>query len=279
MNTFTTPGHGAPPASGAWRPTPLVAASMGLHALALGSVAVDPQLWPWAVGAVAGDHLFMGGLGLLPRSTWIGANIRRLPPGAAARREIALTFDDGPDPEVTPKVLEILAAREARCTFFCVGERVHAHADLCREIVRRGHTVENHSYRHPEAFMLLGWRNMERQITQGQQAILDVTGIAPRFFRAPLGFRSPLVDPLLHRAGLRLVSWTRRGFDTNTQPRRVVKRLTRKLGAGDILLLHDHNSAITPAGTPGVLESLPRMLEAIERAGLHCVTLRDAIPA
>ena len=277
MNTFTTPGPD--PSSGAnWRPTPLVAASMGLHAAAVAGVVLDPQLWPWAIGAVAGDHLFMGALGLLPRSTWIGANIRRLPAAGAARREIALTFDDGPDPEVTPKVLEILRQHDARCTFFCVGERVRAYPELAREIVRRGHCIENHSDRHPEAFMLLGWRRMEQQIAQGQQAIHAVTGIAPRFFRAPLGFRSPLVDPLLHRAGLRLVSWTRRGFDTNTQPARVVKRLTRGLGAGDILLLHDHNSAITPAGTPGVLESLPRVLETIERAGLHCVTLRDAIP-
>ena len=277
MNTFTTPGHGAPPPSGGWRPTPLVAASVGLHALAAGSVLVEPDVWPWALGAVAGSHLFMGGLGLLPRSTWIGANIRRLPAASAARREIALTFDDGPDPEVTPKVLEILAARGARCTFFCVGNRVRTFPDLCAEIVRQGHAVENHSDRHPEAFMLLGWRNVERQVAQGQEAIRAATGMTPRFFRAPLGFRSPLLDPLLHRAGLRLVSWTRRGFDTNTQPARVVKRLTRNLGAGDILLLHDHNSAITPAGTPGVLESLPRVLDAIERAGLHCVTLRDAI--
>ena len=125
--------------------------------------------------------------------------------------------------------------------------------------------------------MLLGWRSIERQVAEGQAAIRAATGVAPRFFRAPLGFRNPMLDPVLHRAGLKLVSWTRRGFDTNTQPARVVKRLTRHLAAGDILLLHDRNSAITPAGTPGVLESLPRMLEAIERAGLHCVTVRDAI--
>jgi peptidoglycan/xylan/chitin deacetylase (PgdA/CDA1 family) len=275
MSTTTSPHRHEAPADG-WRPVPLVAASMVLHGAALGALAVEPHWWPWSAATIAGNHVFMGLLGLLPRNALIGANLRRLPPESAARREIAITFDDGPDPEVTPRVLEILARHGARCTFFCVGDQVRAHAALCREIVRRGHTVENHSGHHPETFMLLGWRGMQREVDDGQAAIVEATGVAPRFFRAPLGFRSPLLDPILHKRGLTLASWTRRGFDTNTQPGKVVKRLTRNLAAGDILLLHDHHSAITPQGTPGVLESLPRVLEALERAGLRAVTLREA---
>jgi peptidoglycan/xylan/chitin deacetylase (PgdA/CDA1 family) len=252
---------------------------MALHAAALAVLGARPEWWPWIAGTLVGDHLFMGGLGLLPRTAAIGENMRRLPPRSAARGEIALTFDDGPDPEVTPKVLEILARHGAHATFFCVGEQVRRHADLCAEIVRRGHDVENHSSHHPATFMLRGWGTLQREIDEGQAAIRAATGVTPVFFRAPLGFRSPLLDPLLHRKGLRLVSWTRRGFDTNTQPRRVVKRLTRGLGAGDILLLHDRHSAVTPAGTPGIYESLPAVLEAIARAGLRPVTLRHATGA
>jgi peptidoglycan/xylan/chitin deacetylase (PgdA/CDA1 family) len=260
-----------------WRPTPLVAGSLALHAAAIATLGAQPELWPWAVGAIVGDHLFMGSLGLLPRTSAIGRNVRRLPPEAAARHEVSITFDDGPDPEVTPRVLDILDAHRAKATFFCVGDQVRAYPALCAEIVRRGHDVENHSSHHPTTFMLRGWGRLQREIDEGQEAIRNVTGVTPRFFRAPLGFRSPLLDPLLHRSGLALVSWTRRGFDTNTQPHKVLKRLTRNLAAGDILLLHDHHSAIMPDGTPGVLYTLPRLLEAFERAGLRAVSLRDAL--
>lgn len=277
MSTTASPQHVL--SRRPWRPVPLVAGSMALHVAALGALGANLEWWPWVAATLVGDHAFMGACGLLPRTRLIGRNMSRLPAQSAARGEVAITFDDGPDPAVTPQVLEILARHGARATFFCVGEQVRAHADLCMEIVRRGHTVENHSGHHPTTFSLLGWQGMQREVAEGQAAIRAATGITPRFFRAPLGFRSPLLDPVLHRAGLQLASWTRRGFDTNTQPARVVKRLTRGLAAGDILLLHDHNSAITPSGTPGVLESLPQVLEAFERARLRPVTLREATGA
>jgi peptidoglycan/xylan/chitin deacetylase (PgdA/CDA1 family) len=252
---------------------------MALHVAALGVLGARPEWWAWVLGAIVADHLVMGVLGLLPRTNAIGANMRRLPPAAIARREVALTFDDGPDAGVTPQVLDILDRYRARATFFCVGDQVRAHPALCAEIVRRGHCIENHSNHHPVTFMLFGWRAQAREIDANQATIRAATGATPRFFRAPLGFRSPLLDPLLHRKGLVLASWTRRGFDTNTQPAKVVRRLTRGLAAGDILLLHDHHCAITPDGTPGVLVSLPRVLEAIEGAGLKSVTLREATGA
>jgi len=262
-----------------WRPVPFVAGSMALHVAGLAALGVNLEWWPYVAASLVGDHAFMTACGLLPRTSVIGRNMSRLPRESAARGEVAITFDDGPDPAVTPQVLDILARYGARATFFCVGEQVRAHADLCMEIVRRGHTVENHSGHHPTTFSLLGWQGMQREVAEGQAAIRAATGVTPRFFRAPLGFRSPLLDPVLHRADLTLASWTRRGFDTNTQPARVVKRLTRGLAAGDILLLHDRNSAVTPSGTPGILESLPQVLEAFARAQLHPVTLREATGA
>jgi peptidoglycan/xylan/chitin deacetylase (PgdA/CDA1 family) len=277
MSTTASPQHVL--SQRPWRPVPLVAGSMALHVAALGALGTNLEWWPWVAATLLGDHAFMGACGLLPRTALIGRNMSRLPAQSAARGEVAITFDDGPDPDVTPQVLDILARHGARATFFCVGEQVRAHGELCMEIVRRGHTVENHSGHHPATFSLLGWQGMQREVAEGQAAIRTATGITPRFFRAPLGFRSPLLDPVLHRAGLQLASWTRRGFDTNTQPARVVKRLVRRLAAGDILLLHDHNSAITPSGTPGVLESLPQVLEAFERARLRPVTLREATGA
>ncbi|MDH5539823.1 MAG: polysaccharide deacetylase family protein, partial [Rhizobacter sp.] len=129
-------------------------------------------------------------------------------------------------------------------------------------------------------FSLLGTSGFRREIGRAQRTLADITGQVPRFFRAPAGLRNPMLAPVLQRMELRLVSWTRRGYDTvHGRPSRVLDRLTRRLGAGDILLLHDGNAARTPDGTPVVLEVLPALLDWISRQGLHTVTLPQAVPA
>jgi peptidoglycan/xylan/chitin deacetylase (PgdA/CDA1 family) len=124
--------------------------------------------------------------------------------------EIALTFDDGPDPEVTPKVLEVLDARGARATFFCIADRAERYPALCEDIVRRGHAVENHSRSHSPMFAMLGLRGIREEIASAQEVLAKLCGRPPRFFRPPAGLRNPLLDPVLHAMGLRLVSWSRR---------------------------------------------------------------------
>ncbi len=271
--------HPAParPAPAPWRPPLLIKASVACHLGAGLAVAAAPGSWPWALGAVALDHAVLTGTGLWPRSTWLGSNMRRLPATAAARREVALTIDDGPDAQVTPAVLDLLDAHDARATFFCIAQHAQAHPQLCREIVRRGHSVQNHSHQHRHNFSLLGLRGMQREIEAAQDALSQITGEAPRYFRAPAGLRNPFLAPVLHRLGLQLVSWTRRGFDTvRSEPERVLSRLTHSLAAGDILLLHDHNGARTTTGRPVVLEVLPALLRAFAQNGLRSVTLPEA---
>lgn len=243
------------------------------------AVAAQPGWWPWAAGGIAANHLLLTVLGLLPRSTQLGPNWIRLPPQAAARSELALTFDDGPDPLVTPRVLDLLGAAGVRASFFCIGERAARHPDLCREMVLRGHGVENHTQHHRHGFSLLGPRRLAREIRSAQETLTAITGQAPCFFRAPAGLRNPLLEPVLSRLGLRLATWTRRGFDTRARdPDRVTGRLTRGLAAGDILLLHDGNAGRCADGGPMVLQVLPRLLQTIESAGLTPVTLRSLAP-
>jgi peptidoglycan/xylan/chitin deacetylase (PgdA/CDA1 family) len=261
-----------------WRPSPFVRGSFALHAVALAGAAFGSGLWPWALGAVVANHAVAGVAGMLPRSRLLGPNLTRLPPAAAARGEIALTLDDGPDPEITPRVLEILARAGARASFFCIGEHAQRHPALVREIVAQGHAVENHSLRHRHNFALLGPGGYLREIGAAQDALAEITGSEPRFFRAPAGLRNPFLDYALGRLALPLVSWTRRGFDTlHGDPNAVRARLTRRLAAGDILLLHDGRSAATPAGNAVVLEVLPRLLDDLTQAGLRPVTLRAAL--
>jgi peptidoglycan/xylan/chitin deacetylase (PgdA/CDA1 family) len=256
----------------------LLKASIACHAGAGISVAADPALWPWALGAVALNHGVISVTGLLPRSTWLGENMRRLPASSAARNEISITIDDGPDPAVTPAVLDLLDAQGARATFFCIAQRAAAHPALTREIVRRGHSVQNHSDMHRHNFSLLGLRGYANEIGRAQQRLADVTGMLPRFFRAPAGLRNPFLTPVLQRLDLTLVSWTRRGFDTvQHDPQRVLQRLSRKLAAGDIVLLHDGHAARTSAGRAVILDVLPPLLQRFSQAGLHSVTLPDAV--
>jgi len=261
-----------------WRPSALILASVALHAAALAAAVVELGAWPWALGAIVANHALLTAAGLWPRSKVLGPNLTRLPPAAAARGEVALTFDDGPDPELTPRVLDLLEAHGVRATFFCIAEKAARHPGLARELVRRGHAVENHSNRHEHTFAFLMLGGLRRDLSESQATLTALTGRAPRFFRPPMGFRNPLLDPVLHEMGLALASWTRRGYDTHLgDPDQVAMLLGRGLAAGDILLLHDGHAASTPDGKPVVLEVLPRLLGTIRRLGLKPVTLAQAI--
>jgi len=260
-----------------FRPSAFIRGSVALHAVAAGALILRPQLWPWALAAVVADHLTLTAAGLWPRAALLGPNLTRLSPRAAARGEIAITIDDGPDPEVTPAVLALLDRHAVRASFFCIGERIARHPQLAREIVARGHGLENHSQRHLNRFSLLGPRALRAEIAGAQESIAFATGAAARFFRAPAGLRNPFLEPELVRAGLTLVSWTRRGFDTvSRDPDRVLARLLKGLAAGDILLLHDGHAARTPSQAPIILTVLPSLLAAIRAAGLKPVTLEAA---
>jgi peptidoglycan/xylan/chitin deacetylase (PgdA/CDA1 family) len=208
----------------------------------------------------------------------LGPNWTRLPPQSGLAGRVAITIDDGPDPDVTPLVLSQLAEHRAQATFFCVGNRVERFAGLARDIVDRGHAIENHSQRHRHTFSVLGPRGIGAEISRAQDSIFRATGSSPRFFRAPAGLRNPFLDPVLARMQLRLASWTRRGFDTvNANADAVYRRLANPLCGGDILLLHDGNAARTRGGRPVILEVLPRLLDALAAKQLRPVTLRSAI--
>jgi peptidoglycan/xylan/chitin deacetylase (PgdA/CDA1 family) len=259
-----------------WHPSTLVRLSFVAHAAAAGMIAVRPPLWPWATCGLLANHALLTASGLWPRSSLLGPNWTALPAQAAAGRSIALTFDDGPDPQVTPRVLDILDQHQVAATFFCIGDRVAAYPALTRDIARRGHAIENHSRRHSNYFSLLGPRAMAAEIASAQDIIGSVVGEPPLFFRAPAGLRNPFLDPVLAHLALRLVSWTRRGFDTVcNRPATVLARLLRGLGPGNILLLHDGHAARTIDGNPVLLEVLPVLLATIRSRNLTSITLRS----
>jgi peptidoglycan/xylan/chitin deacetylase (PgdA/CDA1 family) len=270
MNQFTARG---------WAPSPLMYASAAMHVAAVAAVLARPRIWPWALSAVAANHVALTAAGLWPRSQLLGPNLTRLPARVGTAGSVALTIDDGPDPEVTPQVLAQLEQHRACATFFCVGERVLRYPDLALEITRRGHVIENHTQTHRHNFSLLGPSGLHAEIARAQNSIFQITGSTPSFFRAPAGLRNPFLDPVLANLKLRLASWTRRGFDTvRGDADAVFRRLAMPLEGGDILLLHDGNAARSPSGKPVILEVLPRLLDAVRSKDLRAVTLRAALP-
>jgi peptidoglycan/xylan/chitin deacetylase (PgdA/CDA1 family) len=147
-----------------------------------------------------------------------------------------------------------------------------------RDLARRGHSVENHTQRHPYAFACFGMRALRREIEAAQATLGRLAGVSPRFFRAPAGLRSPLLDPVLSRTGMLLTSWSRRGHDcVRRDPEGVLRQITSGLRDGDILLLHDGSCARTRDGTPVVLAVLPRLLDHLRARGLRAVSLPDAL--
>lgn len=253
-----------------WSRIGFVRVSIVLHLLAPVVLLVAWRHWPIVLTVIVVDHLALVWGSLWPRSRLVGRNVRRLDDlGVVAADGVALTFDDGPDPEVTPAVLEILERYGAQASFFCVGSRAEQHAGLIERIVAAGHRVENHTYRHPNTFCFFPTAALGDEIDRAQAIIAAQADRRPCHFRAPAGLRNPWLDTVLARRGLTLVSWTHRAFDTrNGDVADVVRRLAGSAVAGDILLLHDRGSAKAADGRPVVLQALPGILEELGRKKL-----------
>lgn len=277
--TLSMPGSAQTLSPRAWTPGPLHWLMGVTHAVGIAAIAAQPPLWPWAVGAMFGSHALNLGFGLVPGSSALGPVITRLPPTAAARNEVALTFDDGPDPEVTPRVLDLLDSAGARGTFFCVGMHARTHPLLVRQIVARGHAVENHAFAHSRAFGFYGVGRLVRDVGDAQKVLADTAGVTPQFFRAPYGVRTPLTEPALARLGLRCVAWSVRSLDSvDSDADRVAARVMRRLAPRAIVLLHDGGEGRSASrGACSVLGALPKILSAMRARSWRSVTLRNGL--
>jgi peptidoglycan/xylan/chitin deacetylase (PgdA/CDA1 family) len=281
MKELPTPPHGVhdvPPRR--WPQTgypAMLTTTAAWHVFVLAGWLVAPAAWPWWLAAIFVNHAIFTVAGLLPRTSLLGPNWTRLPASARNADAIALTIDDGPDPLVTPQVLDLLDAFGVRATFFCIGAKAQRYPELAREIVARGHALENHSQVHVHTFSVTLPGALTREIDAAQRTLEALSGERPMFFRAPAGLRNIFLEPVLRKLDLRLAAWTRRGYDTRERdPGLVTRRLLDGLAPRDILLLHDGNAALTIEGTPLILAVLPRVIDAARQRRLRFVTLREA---
>ncbi len=210
----------------------LIAAPLGMLALGFGHVVM--------FGMVVVAVLILIGLGAaIPQLSFFGPFVCR---GARSRRWVALTFDDGPDAGSTPALLEVLREFGVEVAFFCIGHRVAVDPELAARIVGEGHLLENHSFAHSNLTNLFSVARLRADLAQTQAVIEQATGIAPRWFRPPIGLSNPRVFRVARLLNLTVVGWSAGGLDTLLQePERIVERISRRLAPGAIILLHDGN--------------------------------------
>lgn len=210
----------------------MIAALLGTLALGFANLAM--------FGVVVLALLIVSGLGsAIPQMSFFGPFVCH---GARSRRWVALTFDDGPDARSTPALLEVLRESGVKAAFFCVGHRVAANPDLAARIVREGHLLENHSFAHNKLTNIFSVARLQADLARTQAVIKQATGIAPRWFRPPIGLSNPRVFHVARLLKLTMVGWSAGGLDTQlTEPERIVARIARRLEPGAIILLHDGN--------------------------------------
>jgi peptidoglycan/xylan/chitin deacetylase (PgdA/CDA1 family) len=184
---------------------------------------------------------------------------------------VALTFDDGPSPEHTPKILTLLDSARIKATFFVIGRKAEAHPQIIRAIKARGHAIGLHSYAHHRLFSLRSLRYVRADLERGRKAIEAITGEPPILFRPPIGHMSPRIAKAVDELGLVVVGWSIRALDgiAGARPTEVAERVTSRLEPGAIVLLHD--AAERDDRTPASVEALPAILEAMKREGLKGV--------
>jgi peptidoglycan/xylan/chitin deacetylase (PgdA/CDA1 family) len=211
-----------------------------------------------------------------PWSQFLVDSVYRLPRGAQDRA-IAFTFDDGPDPETTPRVLELLARHKAKATFFCVGARAAKYPALVRRIVAEGHAVGSHTYDHSNAFHFRSPSAQRAEVERGITAVEAATGVRPKLFRPPQGLRTPLLrDALARLPGLVCVTWTERGLDAiGRSADAIVRRLDPAVRPSAILTLHDGAGLSGTMDRGPTVEALERLLALAALRRLRCVSLAE----
>ncbi|MCK0188584.1 polysaccharide deacetylase family protein [Arenibacter sp. F20364] len=170
---------------------------------------------------------------------------------------VAITFDDGPHPNFTPKVLDLLQKYNAKASFFCVGQQVNLFGGIAQKIVDNGHTIGNHTYSHSNKFGFFGTQKVILELQKTSTIIKEVTGLDPKLYRPAFGVTNPSISRAVKRLKLQTVGWSIRSLDTTKRSQKIIlERISHKIKKGDIILLHDSSEK-----TVEVLEQLLLFLQ------------------
>jgi peptidoglycan/xylan/chitin deacetylase (PgdA/CDA1 family) len=173
---------------------------------------------------------------MAPTAHWYGKTFTGLPPGS---RQIALTYDDGPNDPHTLRLLEVLARHNVKATFFLIGRYVQRYPQIAHEIIQAGHSVGNHTFTHP-LLIFKTETEIRSQLSDCRSALQDAIGEHSNLFRPPFGGRRPAVLRVARELGMQAVMWNVTGYDWNAPPAAVIeKKIVSQIRGGDVILLHD----------------------------------------
>lgn len=185
-------------------------------------------------------------------------------------KAIALTFDDGPDPDSTPRILETLRENNLKATFFVIGKKAAEYPDLLRRIVDEGHTLGNHTYSHHNLIAFFSRKKLRADIQRCNDIIRDSTGRVPVLFRPPFGVTNPRYAAVLKDMQMQSIGWSVRSLDTRAQNKyQLIQKVISKLKPRDIVLLHDH--------LPLTADTLPDLIGHFREMGIKIEPLPQLI--
>jgi peptidoglycan/xylan/chitin deacetylase (PgdA/CDA1 family) len=211
-----------------------------------------------------------------PRSTLFGSV--RWRGGDTARKRIALTFDDGPTPGATDRVLDLLAELNVPAAFFVIGLNAQRSPELVARMHEQGHLIGNHSFDHSHVGYLRSGKYWDRQLADTDRAVREIIGRKPTLFRPPIGIRTPRLMMALRRSRHILVTWSRRGLDgVHRSPEYIRERLVNRTRPGDILVLHDGVPPGRDRDSAATLAAIPMVVRGLRERGFEFVRLDDLL--
>jgi len=163
---------------------------------------------------------------------------------STTKKEIALTFDDGPHPDITPQLIKLLDLNNVPASFFCIGKNIDANSEIVTQMHNSNHIIGNHSYGHSNFFDLFSSARMQKEIVNTNIAIKKAIGKTPLLFRPPYGITNPMLSKAIKKSKKLSIGWSLRSLDTYKNSNQVLIKLKANTKAGDIVLFHDTNPNI-----------------------------------
>lgn len=230
------------------------------------------MLAPLLVGTAAAAAVTAGYQSMAPTGQWYGPTFTRL---GRDTKQLALTYDDGPNDPHTLRLLEVLARHDVRATFFLIGRYVRQRADIVREIAEAGHAIGNHTFTHPLLTLKSG-SDIRNQLMDCRSALQDAIGEHSNLFRPPFGGRRPAVLRIARELGLEPVMWNVTGYDWSAPPAEVIERkVSRRIRGGDVILLHDGGHKQMGADRSQTVLATDHLITRYKLEGYQFVTIEQ----
>ena len=226
----------------------------------------------FTAAGMVGASCAAGYQSMAPTGQWYGRTFTGLKPGT---KQLALTYDDGPNDPHTLRLLEVLAKHNVRATFFLIGRCVRQRPDIVRELVRARHVVGNHTFSHPN-LIFASARETRMQLRDCEQALADAVGEHSRLFRPPFGGRRPSTLRIARRLGLEPVMWNVTGWDWKGKPGEYIeRRVSQQVRGGDVILLHDGGHEAFGADRSQTAIATDRLIARYKSEGYEFVTVPE----